>query len=35
MHLVSSANRRGVADLTESGRSLMKIMKRRGTRMLP
>ena len=34
MHLVSSANKSGVADLIELGRSLM-IMKRRGPRMLP
>ena len=35
MHFVSSANRRRVADCKESGRSLIKMMNRRGPRMLP
>ena len=35
MHLVSSANKRGVADCTESGRSLIKMINMRGPRMLP
>ncbi len=35
MYFMSSANRRGIADCTESGRSLMKMMNRRGPRMLP
>ena len=30
MHLVSSANKRAVADWTESGRSLIKIMNKSG-----
>ena len=35
MHLVSSANKRGAADCTESGRSLIKMINKRGPRMLP